>query len=775
MKPGGYSGSSESGSAMPSILEHLRQQNELLAAEKGSLEAQSQRFHDFFDFAPDSYLVTNTDGVIQEANRAATMMLNVAHDVLVGKKLLMFVALEDRKLFTAQLMRVKAGEVQKLQDWEIQIHPYENIPVPTAVTLGVVKGYTGKPVGLRWLLRDISERKKADEMLRRSKQQLSDFVENAPVPLHWLSSEGKILWANQAEFDLLGYDRDEFLGHSFTEFHVDPNEAAEILRRLQDNETLNNFETRLRTRDGSILDVLIDSNVHWEGKRFMHARCFISNITERKRAEEQVRFLNVDLERRVKKRTEELLETNQRLEKENRERRRAEKELRDIASELRRLTNSLPDYLWSAEVDSRGQFQYRYYSPVVEKVTGRPPEYFMHGPERWASTLHPEDRPRMQKIGELARQWERTQMEDEYRIIKPDGTVRWLRDSVQISRLENGNVRLDGVVSDITERKMAEQRAAFEYSVTRIISEAQAIGDALKKILQATCENLGWDRGEFWTLSEDRSSLRCVECWQKPSKRFSTLQTLAETSSLSKGEGLAGRVWQSGSAVAIPDVSRDATFLHAREASKENVRGAFGFPISKNKVVMGVMTFFSAEARKPDSSTLRMFTTLGNQVGLFLERMRAVEALRRTEEQFKSLLEVTPQPLLIVTEQEKVILETNPAFEKFTGLSRTRVIGKNLDQFIYPADRNFALENFRLFEQEKRDSFQIRIGAGEAYHLLEIKPLASRSGGMENTLLLIITPVAATGVPKLSKSTSATGKSTRRKPPSKGRSQARSR
>ncbi|HEY7312421.1 MAG TPA: PAS domain-containing protein [Gemmataceae bacterium] len=135
----------------------------------------------------------------------------------------------------------------------------------------------------------VLQQKAAVEALRRSEQELADFFENAAVGLHWVGPKGTILRVNQAELDLLGYRREEYVGRHIAEFHADPDAIAAILRRLQAGETLKDYPARLRCKDGSIKDVLLDSSVLWKDGEFIHTRCFTRDVTERRRSDAALR------------------------------------------------------------------------------------------------------------------------------------------------------------------------------------------------------------------------------------------------------------------------------------------------------------------------------------------------------------------------------------------------------------------------------------------------------------------------------------------------------
>jgi PAS domain S-box-containing protein len=129
------------------------------------------------------------------------------------------------------------------------------------------------------------DRTSAEQRVRESERELSDFFENASIGLHWVGPDGIILRANQAELDMLGYTREEYVGRSIAEFHVDAATIDDILARLAAGERLTEHPARLRCRDGSIKDVLIDSSVLFRDGRFVHTRCFTRDVTRRRQAE----------------------------------------------------------------------------------------------------------------------------------------------------------------------------------------------------------------------------------------------------------------------------------------------------------------------------------------------------------------------------------------------------------------------------------------------------------------------------------------------------------
>lgn len=139
-------------------------------------------------------------------------------------------------------------------------------------------------------------RAQAEADLRKSNQELSDFFDNAVFGLYWVDEDGIIVRANRADMDLLGYAREEYVGHHIAEFHADRAVIDDILHRLKNNEPVLDYPARLRCKDGSIKHVLIDSSVMWDEGRFVHTRCFTRDVTEQRRADLESRWLSAIVE-----------------------------------------------------------------------------------------------------------------------------------------------------------------------------------------------------------------------------------------------------------------------------------------------------------------------------------------------------------------------------------------------------------------------------------------------------------------------------------------------
>jgi PAS domain S-box-containing protein len=122
--------------------------------------------------------------------------------------------------------------------------------------------------------------------VRLQAAQLAAFVDTAAIGMHRVSSDGIILWVNDAELTTLGYAREEYVGHHIGEFHADHEALASILGRLRRGEKLFDHPARMRCKDGTVKSVLVDSSLLWDDEgRIVHTQCFTRDVTERQNAE----------------------------------------------------------------------------------------------------------------------------------------------------------------------------------------------------------------------------------------------------------------------------------------------------------------------------------------------------------------------------------------------------------------------------------------------------------------------------------------------------------
>lgn len=155
-------------------------------------------------------------------------------------------------------------------------------------------------------------------------------------------------------------------------------------------------------------------------------------------------------------------------------RRQAETQLEAAHDELRHVIDSVPGCVWSILIDEQGQLHGRYLSSGSSRVLGRPPEYFLEDIQtRWQEIMHPDDRPRVNEI--LQRILDgRSEGEDEtYRVIFPDGSIRWVRDCVTIKQLPDGKRVLYGATVDVTQQRHATEavQQAHEQLENRVLEQ----------------------------------------------------------------------------------------------------------------------------------------------------------------------------------------------------------------------------------------------------------------------------------------------------------------
>ena len=195
-------------------------------------------------------------------------------------------------------------------------------------------------------------------------------------------------------------------------------------------------------------------------------KAFDNMVQKRQRAEDDLRGLRDQLELRVTERTGELAKVNQALRIENTERKRAEDTVRASDEKFRQLADNITDVFWITSPDLT---TIHYVSPAYELFWGRSTESLYAHPHQWRDSVLPEDHERV--LGDFSRLMaDAPEISVEYRIARPDGTVRWVHDrGFQVRDATGDVVSLAGIASDITERKQIEETLQQQQAELRLL------------------------------------------------------------------------------------------------------------------------------------------------------------------------------------------------------------------------------------------------------------------------------------------------------------------
>jgi PAS domain S-box-containing protein len=309
------------------------------------------------------------------------------------------------------------------------------------------------------------------ERLRQENERFKQVLKASIIGLVALDSTGKFIFVNKTFLDMVLYDFGDLLGKSVDILSVGNTSIPEIshaYKKFEDGQDDSTavYELSIKRKDGALIYIWISLQPlkDKEGK-FNGVVCAVRDITEE----------------------------------------------RETQGELWQIMNAITDYLWSAEIGKDKTFRYRYFSPVVERVTGRPPEFYIEGPKKLLEVVHDEDKEKLQRFFEKIQGEGIVHEEIEYRIVLPENEeTRWVRDSVTARKIPGDRVILNGVASDITnykklqhdltvgQKNLIRERAKDEALFSSIGEGFVGVGENLEITLinKAAQDILGWKDGE---------------------------------------------------------------------------------------------------------------------------------------------------------------------------------------------------------------------------------------------------------------------------------------
>ena len=340
----------------------------------------------------------------------------------------------------------------------------------------------GRYLGHRSSIRDISDRKLAEERLIQQGKLLAGLLANIPSGIYWKGRDFKYQGCNQAFARSAGVERPEdIIDRSDYELAWDPDQTdyfracdRQVMEQARPMYNIQEIERQADGRQAILLTSkvpLLDANGGVWGLLGID-----TDISELKRVEAELRQIKTELESRVEERTAALAETNRRLEIEIAERTRAEAALRVSQERYRLISELVSDYAYALIRTPEGDWQIEWFSDAFARITGGT-TLRLDAAGAWEGLLHPED------VSVMQRRWQGLQsgrsVATEYRIVTKDGRHRWLCDHARPlwNETTQSVSRILGAAQDITDRKQAEDEARRHQDVLAHVSRLSMMGE----------------------------------------------------------------------------------------------------------------------------------------------------------------------------------------------------------------------------------------------------------------------------------------------------------
>jgi PAS domain S-box-containing protein len=376
-----------------------------------------------FKLSHDVILSLDRIGTILCINQRGVHLSGYSESELRGANVFELLLLpEDRQVAREMLADVLKGKVREYEvRWRTKnggiIH-FDGATVPRLSA-------SGEFLSTLCTLRDVTERKCAEEKLRKSEEKYRDLIEISPDAIYVVDANGICVLGNRAGAELAGIPQEELIGMPVTDTYL-PEERhlfLERLKKLEANSTLR-FERRFVRKNGEIVPVEVSVSAIRGG----YFQAILRDISERKRAEEA---------------------------------------LQQAHQNYVTLVNSLDGIVWEADAQT---FAFSFVSPQAERMLGYPEARWTTEPTFWKDHIHPDDREWATSFCIDATRAKRPH-DFEYRMLAADGRIVWLHDVVTVVVENDQPVRLRGVMLDITERKRAEEALRESEERYRVLVE----------------------------------------------------------------------------------------------------------------------------------------------------------------------------------------------------------------------------------------------------------------------------------------------------------------
>lgn len=311
-----------------------------------------------------------------------------------------------------------------------------------------------------------------------------------------------------------------------------------------------------------------------------------------------------------------------------RARRRSEEALRESEQRFRQLAENINAFFYLTDPANREMY---YVSPAYKEIWGRSVESLYQDSRSWLEAVHPDDRDR---VAEDMRLSAAHAVGKSYRIIRPDGSIRWIRSrAFPVADAAGKPYRIAGIVEDETERKAAEDKIARHSRVYAVLSGINSLivrEPSREELFQEACR-IAVEDGQLrmaWLGIYNTGTLTVVPVASHGHvEGFIDLMSLSLDDPATEGRGLVRRTVREKRPVIVNDIAHDAKFRLTKEALERGYHSGAVLPLIVAGDVIGVLALFAEEPDFFDESEMRLLTELAGDIAFAVDHINKSEKL----------------------------------------------------------------------------------------------------------------------------------------------------
>jgi len=424
--------------------------------------------------SPVMNVITDLEGNIEYVNPRVLSLTGYTREELIGQDTGIFRADEPSITdFKTLWLTITSGNEWK---GEFRNRKKDGTIYWVAASIAPVIDAKGKTTHYIAIQEDITERKKTEELLVSSEKNLNYAQEMAHMGNWSLDLKDNITTWSLNYFNILGLDpvttKPDY-GTFLSIVHPDDRHLLDITREEIGKGMLPsiNFDMRLVMADGTVKWVQSNVVSTFENGELVYLKGVNVDITDKKQSEERIRTLNSELEQKITLRTHQLSDTNENLQMEVNERSRIAAALRETLDRLHKIADRVPGVLYQYRLRPDGSGCFPFASEGIRDIYDVAPRDVEEDATAVFDRLHPADRGTVVD-SILASAREMKLWRHDYRVIFGDGSVHWVSGNAMPQQDIDGSVLWHGFITDITDRKAAED--LLKMATTRLTLAASA-------------------------------------------------------------------------------------------------------------------------------------------------------------------------------------------------------------------------------------------------------------------------------------------------------------